>query len=84
MASGTAVISREAFACRWFVKSAAVLEAAYEEVEAARLIDHPKQAALQKILTGVVTMHPVSIQNHSVFITEHPSPDSTSALTSMT
>ena len=50
-------------ACRWFVKSAAVLEAAYEEVEAGRLVDHPKQAALQKVLTGVVTMHPVRLSN---------------------
>lgn len=48
-------------ACRWFVKSAAVLEAAYEEVEAGRLIDHPKQATLQKVLTGIVTMQPVRL-----------------------
>lgn len=47
------------FDCRWFVKSAAVLEAAYEEVEAGRLVDHPKQATLKKILTGIVTMQPV-------------------------
>ena len=47
--------------CRWFFKSAAVLEAAYEEVEAGRLVDHPKQAALKKILTGIVTMQPVRL-----------------------
>lgn len=47
-------------ACRWFVKSAAVLEAAYEEVEAGRLVDHPKQVTLQKVLTGIVTMQPVN------------------------
>lgn len=57
-------------ACRWFVKSAAVLEAAYEEVEAGRLIDHPKQATLQKVLTGIVTMQPVkcSIPHVSVYL----------------
>ena len=49
------------FACRWFVKSAAVLEAAYEEVEAGRLVDHPKQATLKKILTGIITMQPVRV-----------------------
>lgn len=49
------------------MKSAAVLEAAYEEVEAGRLIDHPKQAALQKTLTGIVTMHPVRLPTTSVY-----------------
>ena len=40
---------------------AAALEAAYKEVEAGRLEDHPKQAALQKALTAIHTLQPVSI-----------------------
>lgn len=38
---------------------AAALEAAYKGVEAGKLADHPKQAALQKTLTGIHTLHPV-------------------------
>lgn len=45
---------------RWFLKTAAILEAAYEEVEAGKLTDHPKQATLQKALTSIVTLQPVS------------------------
>ena len=47
-------------ACRWFVKTGAVLAAAYEAVEADKLTDHPKQGTLQKVLMGIVTLQPVS------------------------
>ena len=40
---------------------AAALEAAYQEVEAGKLEDHPKQAALQKALTAIHTLQPVSL-----------------------
>lgn len=40
---------------------AAALEAAYKQVEAGKLEDHPKQAALQKALTGIQTVQPVGI-----------------------
>lgn len=40
---------------------AAALEAAYKEVEVGKLEDHPKQAALQKALTAIHTVQPVSI-----------------------
>ena len=40
---------------------AAALEAAYKQVEAGKLEDHPKQAALQKALIGIQTVQPVGI-----------------------
>ena len=40
---------------------AAALEAAYKQVEAGNLEDHPKQAALQKALIGIHTVQPVGI-----------------------
>ncbi|KAL0033852.1 hypothetical protein WJX77_007687 [Trebouxia sp. C0004] len=43
---------------RWCVKMAAALEAAYKQVEAGKLEDHPKQAALHKALTGIQTVRP--------------------------
>ena len=46
---------------RWCVKVAAALEAAYKQVEAGNLEDHPKQAALQKALIGIHTVQPVGI-----------------------
>ncbi|KAL0053220.1 hypothetical protein WJX82_002643 [Trebouxia sp. C0006] len=43
---------------KWCVKVAAALEAAYKQVEAGKLEDHPKQAALQKALIGIQTVQP--------------------------
>ncbi len=40
---------------------APALEAAYKQVEAGKLEDHPKQAALQKALIGIQTVQPVGI-----------------------
>ena len=43
---------------------AAALEAAYKQVEAGKLEDHPKQAALQKALIGIQTVQPVGISSN--------------------
>lgn len=43
---------------------AVALEAAYKQVEAGKLEDHPKQAALQKALIGIQTVQPVGIPSN--------------------
>jgi len=54
------VLSERVVMChRWCVKVAAALEAAYKQVEAGKMEDHPKQAALQKALIGIQTVQPV-------------------------
>ena len=60
-------------ACRWCVRAAAALEAAYKEVEAGQLEDHPKQAALQKVLIGIRTLQPVRANNLFIHM-QHSSP----------
>ena len=45
---------------RYCVKTAAALQGAFGQVEAAKVQDHAKQAALQRTLTSIRTLQPVS------------------------